>query len=158
MSDKKHILTYEGLKKLEEELYELKVNKRREIAENIKDAREQGDLSENAEYEAAKDDQGHMEKRIFELEEMLKNAEIILEEEADINKVSIGCKVKLLDVEYDEELTYKIVGSLEADSLSGKISNESPVGMALLGKKVGKTVTVNTQAGEIKYKILEISK
>ena len=150
--DKKNILTYEGLKKLEDELEDLKVVKRKEVSQKIKEAREQGDLSENAEYDAAKDEQRDIEARIEEL----KNAEVFVEEEADLDKVSIGCQVKILDCEFDEELTYKIVGSTEANSLKGKISNESPVGKALLGKKVGDTVTVTTPAGEFEYKILSI--
>ena len=125
-------------------------------SQKIKEAREQGDLSENAEYDAAKDEQRDIEARIEELEKILKNAEVFVEEEADLDKVSIGCQVKILDCEFDEELTYKIVGSTEANSLKGKISNESPVGKALLGKKVGDTVTVTTPAGEFEYKILSI--
>ena len=156
MADKKHILTYAGLKKYEDELQDLKVNRRREIAQKIKEAREQGDLSENAEYDAAKDEQRDIEARIEELEKILKNAEVVVEEEADLDKVSIGCSVKILDCEFDEELEYKIVGSTEANSLKGKISNESPVGKALLGKQVGDTVTVETSAGEFSYKVLSI--
>ena len=156
MEEKKNILTYAGLKKLEDELHDLKVYKRKEVAGKIKEAREQGDLSENAEYDAAKDEQRDIEARIEELEKILKNAEVVVEEEADLDKVSIGCSVKILDCEFDEELTYKIVGSTEANSLKGKISNESPVGKALLGKKVGDTVTVETQAGELQYKVLSI--
>ena len=156
MEQKKTILTYAGLKKLEDELHDLKVNKRREIAGKIKEAREQGDLSENAEYDAAKDEQRDIEARIEELEKILKNAEVVVEEEADLDKVSIGCSVKILDCEFDEELEYKIVGSTEANSLKGKISNESPVGKALLGKQVGDTVTVETPAGEFSYKVLSI--
>ena len=154
--DKKNILTYEGLKKLEDELEDLKVVKRKEVSQKIKEAREQGDLSENAEYDAAKDEQRDIEARIEELEKILKNAEVFVEEEADLDKVSIGCQVKILDCEFDEELTYKIVGSTEANSLKGKISNESPVGTALIGKKIGDTVTVTTPAGEFEYKILSI--
>ena len=114
--DKKNILTYEGLKKLEDELEDLKVVKRKEVSQKIKEAREQGDLSENAEYDAAKDEQRDIEARIEELEKILKNAEVFVEEEADLDKVSIGCQVKILDCEFDEELTYKIVGSTEAHS------------------------------------------
>lgn len=154
--DKKNILTYEGLKKLEDELENLKVVRRKEVSQNIKEAREQGDLSENAEYDAAKDEQRDIEARIEELEKILKNAEVVVEEEADLDKVSIGCSVKILDCEFDEELEYKIVGSTEANSLKGKISNESPVGKALLGKQVGDTVTVETPAGEFSYKVLSI--
>lgn len=156
--DKKNILTYEGLKKLEDELEYLKVVRRKEVSQKIKEAREQGDLSENAEYDAAKDEQRDIEARIEEIEKILKNSEVVLEEEADSDKVSIGCKVKILDCEYDEELEYKIVGSTEANSLKGKISNESPVGRALIGKAVGDSVTIETQVGELTYKILEISK
>ena len=154
--DKKNILTYEGLKKLEDELENLKVVRRKEVSQKIKEAREQGDLSENAEYDAAKDEQRDIEARIEELEKILKNAEVVVEEEADLDKVSIGCSVKSLDCEFDEELEYKIVGSTEANSLKGKISNESPVGKALLGKQVGDTVTVETPAGEFSYKVLSI--
>ena len=154
--DKKNILTYEGLKKLEDELENLKVVRRKEVSQKIKEAREQGDLSENAEYDAAKDQQRDIEARIEELEKILKNAEVVVEEEADLDKVSIGCSVKSLDCEFDEELEYKIVGSTEANSLKGKISNESPVGKALLGKQVGDTVTVETPAGEFSYKVLSI--
>ncbi len=153
---KENILTYEGLKKLEDELENLKVVRRKEVSQKIKEAREQGDLSENAEYDAAKDEQRDIEARIEELEKILKNAEVVVEEEADLDKVSIGCSVKILDCEFDEELEYKIVGSTEANSLKGKISNESPVGKALLGKQVGDTVTVETPAGEFSYKVLSI--
>lgn len=156
--DKKNILTYEGLKKLEDELQNLKVVKRKEVAQKIKEAREQGDLSENAEYDAAKDEQRDIEARIEEIEKILKNAEVVVEEEVDLEKISIGCKVKILDCEFNDELEYKIVGSTEANSLKGKISNESPVGRALLGKKVGDTITVETQAGELSYKVLEIQR
>ena len=155
---KKNILTYEGLKKYENELEELKVNKRQEVAQKIKEAREQGDLSENAEYDAAKDEQRDIEARIEELEKLLKNAEVVDEDEVDLDKISIGCKVKILDVEFDEELEYKIVGSTEANSLKGKISNESPVGHALMGHMVGDIVDVETQVGTIQYKVLEIQK
>ena len=154
--DKKNILTYEGLKKLEDELENLKVVRRKEVSQKIKEAREQGDLSENAEYDAAKDEQRDIEARIEELEKILKNAEVVVEEEADLDKVSIGCSVKILDCEFDEELEYKIVGSTEANSLKGKISNESPVGKALLGKQVGDIVTVETPTGEFSYKVLSI--
>ena len=156
--DKKNILTYEGLQKLESELHNLKVVKRKEVAQKIKEAREQGDLSENAEYDAAKDEQRDIEARIDEIEKILKNAEVVVEEEVDLDKISVGCRVKILDMEYDEELDYKIVGSTEANSLKGKISNESPVGKALLGAKVGEVVTVETQAGDLNYKVLEIQR
>ena len=156
--DKKNLLTYEGLQKLESELHNLKVVKRKEVAQKIKEAREQGDLSENAEYDAAKDEQRDIEARIDEIEKILKNAEVVVEEEVDLDKISVGCRVKILDMEYDEELDYKIVGSTEANSLKGKISNESPVGKALLGAKVGEVVTVETQAGDLNNKVLEIQR
>lgn len=155
---KKNLLTYAGLRKLEDELHDLKVVKRKEVAGKIKEAREQGDLSENAEYDAAKDEQRDIELRIEELEKLLKNAEVVVEEEIDVNKINIGCKVKLLDVEYDEEMEFYIVGSTEANSLQNKISNEAPVGRALIGKSVGDVVDVETQAGIIQYKVLEIQR
>ena len=158
MADKKHILTYTGLKQYEDELQDLKVNKRQEIAQKIKEAREQGDLSENAEYDAAKDEQRDIEARIEQLEKLLKNAEVVVEEEIDLEKINIGCRVKVLDMEFDEEMEFKIVGSTEANSLQNKIYNESPVGHALLGKKAGDIVDVETQAGVIQYKVLEIQR
>ena len=156
MAEKKNFLTYEGLKKLEDELQDLKVNQRREIAQKIKEAREQGDLSENAEYDAAKDEQRDIEARIEQIEKILKNAEVVLDEEIDLDKISIGCLVRVLDVEYDEEEEYKLVGSSEASSLQNKISNESPFGQALIGAKVGDIVEVEAPAGVIKYKVLSI--
>ena len=156
MAEQKNILTYEGLKKLEDELQDLKVNQRREIAQKIKEAREQGDLSENAEYDAAKDEQRDIEARIEQIEKILKNAEVVLDEEIDLDKISIGCLVRVLDVEYDEEEEYKLVGSSEASSLQNKISNESPFGQALIGAKVGDIVEVEAPAGVIKYKVLSI--
>ena len=158
METKKHVLTYEGVKQLEEELQNLKVVKRREIAEKIKEAREQGDLSENAEYDAAKDEQRDIEARIEQIETILKDVEVVVEEEVETDKINIGAKVKILDVEYNEEETYKIVGSTEANSQNGKISNESPLGRALIGSKVGDTVKVETEAGEFEYKVLEIQR
>ena len=158
LKEKKNILTYEGLMKYESELEHLKVVKRQEVAQKIKEAREQGDLSENAEYDAAKDEQRDIEARIEELEKILKNAEVVDEDEVDLDKINIGCMVKILDVEFNEELEYKIVGSTEANSLKGKISNESPVGKALMGHKVGDKVDVDTQAGIISYKVLEIQR
>ena len=156
MEEKKNILTYEGLKKYEDELHELKVVKRQEVAQKIKEAREQGDLSENAEYDAAKDEQRDIEARIEDLEKILKNAEVVVEEEVDLDRIGIGCKVKIMDLEYNEELEYKIVGSSEANSLKGKISNESPVGMAIVGHQIGDTVEVHAPAGVLKYQIKEI--
>ena len=156
MEEKKNILTYEGLRKYEDELQDLKVVRRKQVAEKIKEAREQGDLSENAEYDAAKDEQRDIEARIEELEKILKNAEVVVEDEVDLERISIGCKVKIQDLELKQEVEYKIVGSTEADSLKGRISNESPVGKALIGCKVGETVSVDTQVGILKYKVLEI--
>ncbi len=158
MAEKKTILTYAGLKQLEDELSNLKVVKRKEIAEKLKEARAQGDLSENAEYDAAKDEQAQIEARIEEIDQILKNAEVIVEDEADTGKVNIGCKVTVLDKTYDEELTFSIVGSTEANSLQGKISNESPVGRALLGHVVGDVVTIETPAGEEQYEIKAIER
>ena len=153
----KNILTLSGLKELEEELQHLKVVKRKEVAEKIKEARAQGDLSENAEYDAAKDEQSDMEKRIEEIEKILKNAEVIDEGEVDLNKVSIGCTVTLKDLDFDEEVTYKIVGSTEANILKGKISNECTVGIALIGSAIGDTVEVEGVDEKSHYKVLAIS-
>ena len=158
MEAKKKLLTYAGLKALEDELENLKVVKRREIAQKIKEAREQGDLSENAEYDAAKDEQRDIEARIEELEAILKNAEVVVEDEVEFDKINIGCKVKVFDFTIDDEMEFKLVGSTEANSLEGKISNESPVGQALMGKQIGDVVTVETQAGVMEYKVLDISR
>ena len=149
MEEKKNILTYAGLRKLEDELHDLKVNKRKEVAEKIKEAREQGDLSENAEYDAAKDE---------EIEKILKNAEVVVEDEVDSDKINIGCKVSVYDMEFDEEMDFSIVGSTEANSLQGKISNESPVGKALIGARVGDIVSVESPAGQMEYKVLSIER
>ena len=156
MEAKKNILTYEGLKKYEDELENLKVVKRQEVAQKIKEARAQGDLSENAEYDAAKDEQRDIEARIDELEKILKNAEVIVEDEVDLDKINVGCKVKVHDYEFDEDMELKIVGSTEANSLEGKISNESPVGKALLGRTIGDIVDVQVPDGVAKFEILEI--
>ena len=159
MAEKKNILTYEGLKALEDELQDLKLNRRKEVAAKIKEAREQGDLSENAEYDAAKDEQRDIEARIEEIEKILKNAEVVVEDEVDLDRISVGCKVKVHDYEFEEDMELKIVGSTEANSLEGKISNESPVGKALIGSKVGDQIEVETPNGEVvKYEILEIQK
>lgn len=158
MAEKKNILTYAGLKQYEDELHNLKVFKRQEVAQKIKEAREQGDLSENAEYDAAKDEQRDIELRIEELEKLLKNAEVVVEDEVDLDKISIGCMVKVYDLEYAEEMEFKIVGSTEANSLQGRISNESPVGHALIGKRVGDVVDVETQIGVVQYKVLDIQR
>ncbi|MEE0809391.1 transcription elongation factor GreA [Blautia sp.] len=158
MEEKKVILTYAGLTKLEDELHDLKIVKRKEVAEKIKEAREQGDLSENAEYDAAMDEQRDIEARIEQIEKILKNAEVVVEDEVDVNKISVGCKVKVYDVEFDEEIEFKIVGSTEANSLEGKISNESPVGKALIGASIGDTVSVEMPAGVMEYKVLGIER
>ncbi|MCI8593601.1 MAG: transcription elongation factor GreA [Lachnospiraceae bacterium] len=156
--EKKNLMTYAGLKKLEDELHNLKVNRRKEVAEKIKEAREQGDLSENAEYDAAKDEQRDIEARIEELEAILKNAEVVVEDEADTEKINVGCKVDVLDLEFDEEVTFQIVGSTEANSLQNMISNESPLGKALMGSKVGDLVDVEAPVGMMQYKILKIER
>lgn len=158
MEAKKNLLTREGLKKYEDELHELKVNKRKEVAQKIKEAREQGDLSENAEYDAAKDEQRDIEARIEELEKILKNVEVVDMEEDTKNfeKVSFGLTVKVKDNEYGDEMEFKIVGATEANSLKGKISNESPLGKALIGSKRGDVVSVEAPAGMIEYTILDI--
>jgi transcription elongation factor GreA len=158
MTSKEVVLTYEGLKKLEEELDLLKRIKRLEIAERIKEALSFGDISENSEYDDAKNEQAHMEARIVQLETMLKHAKLIDEDEVNTEQVSLGSKVKLLDLEYKEEVEYHIVGSTEADPTNHKISNESPVGIALLGMKKGNVVEVNVPDGVIKFKILKIHK
>lgn len=158
MAEKKNLLTREGLEKYEEELQYLKSVKMKEISQKIKEAKEQGDLSENAEYDAAKDEQGKVDARIKELEKLLKNAEVVDVEQTDgkIAKVSFGCTVKLLDKELKEEMEYTIKGSSEADSLNGSISNESPLGKALIGAKKGDTIEVETPVGVVKYKILDV--
>ncbi len=158
MEEKKRLLTYTGLKKLEDELHDLKVNRRKQVADKIKEAREQGDLSENAEYDAAKDEQRDIEARIEEIEKILKNAEVVVEDEVDVGKINVGCTVKVYDEEFEEEIEFMIVGSSEANSLEGKISNESPVGKALIGHSVGDEVSVETQAGSMEYKVLEIQR
>ena len=158
MEEKKNILTYAGLKKLEDELHDLKVVKRKEVAGKIKEAREQGDLSENAEYDAAKDEQRDIEARIEEIEKILKNAEVVVEDEDDMDNVSVGCKIRVIDMEYDEEMELQIVGSTEANSLQGKISNESPVGKALIGARKNDLVNVERPAGVMRYKVLSIER
>ena len=158
MPEKKTILTYAGLKKLEDELENLKVVRRKEVSKKIKEAREQGDLSENAEYDAAKDEQRDIEARIDEIEKLLKNVEVVVEDEVDLDKINVGCKVSLYDNEFEEEVEYRIVGSTEANSLEGRISNESPLGKALIGKAVGDLVEVETQVGVAEYKVLKIEK
>ena len=158
---KKVVLTYEGLRKLEEELEDLKTVKRKEVAEKIKEARGQGDLSENAEYDAAKEEQGEIESRIAVIEKMLRNAEVIDDDEVGADIVTVGSKVKIWDVEFEEEIEYTIVGSAEADPMNsenGKISNESPVGRGLLGHTTGDLVSIETPGGMAEFKVLAISR
>ena len=156
MAEKKNLLTREGLRKLEDELQDLKVNRRQEIAQKIKEAREQGDLSENAEYDAAKDEQRDIEARIEEIEKILKYAEVADEEEVEQGVVNFGSEVSILDIDMDEVNTFKIVGSTESNILEGKLSNESPLGMAILKKRVGETVTVEAPDGNFDFRILDI--
>ncbi|MBR1849237.1 MAG: transcription elongation factor GreA [Lachnospiraceae bacterium] len=158
MEEQKTVLTAEGLKKYEDELEYLKVTKRKEIAEAIKEARAQGDLSENAEYQAAKDEQRKMEARIEELEKILTNVEVVEDNDDNSGVIRLGSKVKIKDIEFDEVLEYRIVGSNEANTDAGQISNESPLGRALIGAKKGKTVEVQAPMGVVKYKVMEIIK
>ncbi len=153
---KKFVMTYEGVKKLEDELEILKTVKRKEITEKIKVALGYGDLSENSEYDEAKNEQAFTEGRIIQLENMLKNAVVVDETEISTDKVAVGTIVKVKDYEFDEEVEYYLVGSAEADPMNFKISNESPVGAALLGKKVGELVEVSVPGGVNKFEILGI--
>ncbi len=158
MEEKEVILTQDGYNKLEEKLNYLKTEKRTEIAERIKVALGFGDLSENAEYDEAKTAQSENEQEIAELEVKLRNAKVINEKEVDLETVQIGNRVKVHDMEFDEDIFYTIVGTTEVDLAENKISNESPLGKALLGSKNGDIVSVNAPVGEIKYKILAIEK
>ena len=152
---KKSLMTKSGYDKLVEELRELKEEKRLDIAQKIKIAREQGDLSENAEYDAAKDEQRDIEARIEELDNLLRNVEIVAE--TNNRKVNVGCTILVRNMELKKDMTFIMVGSQEANSLEGKISNESPVGSALMGAKVGDIVKVSTPAGDTRFKIKKIS-
>jgi transcription elongation factor GreA len=156
MKEKEVLLTLEGLKKLEEELERYKSVKRREVAERIKQAIAFGDISENSEYEDAKNEQAWIEGRILTLEKMLRNAKIIDDENISTEQVNLGSTVILRDMEYDEKLEYTIVGSVEADPANNKISNESPVGKAIIGQPKGVIVEVNVPAGLLKYEIIDI--
>jgi len=158
VAEKEIFLTYEGLKKLETELEYLRGEKRREIAERMKQAKSHGDLSENSEYDEARLEHVMVEARIAEFENKLKNARIIDDDDVSTEQVSIGSKVRLLDIEFNQETDYRIVGSTEANPSEKKISNESPVGRALIGHKAGETVDVQTPNGVLKFKILDISK
>lgn len=157
MAEKKNLMTYEGLKKLEDELQDLKVNRRKEVAQKIKEAREQGDLSENAEYDAAKDEQRDIEARIEEIDKILKNAEVA-DDEFGAGVINLGSTVTVYDCEFDEELVFKLVGSTEAKSLENKISNEAPLGKALIGKVAGDEVEVETPSGIMKYKVINVTR
>jgi transcription elongation factor GreA len=156
MKEKEVLLTVDGLKKLEEELERYKSVKRRDVAERIKQAIEFGDISENSEYEDAKNEQAWIEGRILTLEKMLRNAKIIDDENIGTDEVTLGSTVLLKDLEYDEDVEYTVVGSMEADPGNNKISNESPVGRAILGKSKGSVVEVNVPAGALKYQIMDI--
>jgi len=155
---KEVLLTYEGLKKLEMELEYLRGDRRREVAERMKQAKSHGDLSENSEYDEARLEHAQVEARILEFENKLKNAHIIDEDEVSTEEVSIGSRVKLLDIELDMEAEYRIVGSTEANPAENKISNESPVGRALISHKAGETIEAQTPNGVLKFKILAITK
>ncbi|GED72958.1 transcription elongation factor GreA [Brevibacillus reuszeri] len=157
MSEKEVILTPEGLSRLEQELEDLKTVKRKEVAARIKEAISFGDISENSEYEEAKNEQAFIEGRILTLEKMLRNARIITNDDVDTGVVSVGSRVRLKDLEFGDVVDYTIVGSAESDPMNNKISNESPVGQALLGKAKGAVVDVNVPAGTIQYEILDIN-
>jgi len=152
------VVTDEGLRKLKEQLEYLKSTKRKEVVEAIREALSFGDLSENSEYDEAKDLQAKVEAQILELEETLKNVKVVKESDAPHDQVGIGSIVKVLDIEFDEEIVYTILGSTESDPLANKVSDQSPIGRAVLGAKVGDVVTVEAPGGNIKFKILEISK
>ena len=155
--EKEYKMSAARAQELQEELNYLKTTRSDEVAEQIKVARGFGDLSENSEYDEAKNDQAKLEARIVELEAMLQNAKVIDEKDLSTDTVNVGSKVKVLDMEYDEEITYKIVGSAEADPKQGLISDESPLGKQLIGSKIGDTVTIEAPAGEIHFKIVDIS-
>ncbi|AKX92980.1 transcription elongation factor GreA [Moorella thermoacetica] len=158
MAEKETLLTANGLKKLEEELEYLKTVKRQEVAERLKQAIEFGDISENSEYEDAKNEQAFIEGRILTLEKKLRNAKVIVASEVSDDVVSLGSRVTLKDLDEGEEIQYEIVGSMEADPAENRISNESPVGKALLGHHTGETVTIQVPAGNLRYQILNIAK
>lgn len=158
MREKEILLTREGLEKLERELELLKTVRRREVAERIKQALEFGDISENSEYDDAKNEQAFLEGKILQLEKMLRNAKVIDETEVKEGVVSLGSRVRLKDLEYGDEFEYVIVGSAEADPLNNRISNESPVGQAIMGKRQGTIVEVQAPDGVIKYEILEVTR
>lgn len=158
MAEKEVILTLAGLKKLEDELEHLKTQRRREVAERIKQAIEFGDISENSEYEDAKNEQAFIEGRIMTLEKMLRNARVIDDNDIATDTVSLGSTVTLKDMDFDDQFEYTIVGSAEADPAANKISNESPVGKAILGQVMGSTIEITVPAGKLHYQILNIRK
>lgn len=158
MADKEYLITAEGLQKIENELEELKTVKRKEVSQRIKEALSFGDISENAEYDEAKNEQAQLEERIAKLERILRNAKLIDENEVSSDIVSAGSKVIVKDIEYNEEIEYTIVGSAEADPYEAKISNESPVGKALLGKRRGEVVEVQVPDGVIEYEVIDINR
>lgn len=160
MSEQDVILTREGLKQLEEELEYLRAVKRQEVAERLKEAIALGDLSENSEYDDAKNEQAFTEGRILELEKMVRNAKVIEDGEAEYQEgvITVGSVVKVRDIEFDEIEEYRLVGTVEADPMSNRISNESPVGNALLGHRAGEVIDVEVPAGMIQLEILEVSR
>ena len=158
MPDNRVVLTHKGVQELEEKLEYLKTVRRQEISEQIKEARAFGDISENAEYDEAKNEQAKIEGEIIQIEKMLRGATVVDEEAIDLDVVNVGSKVKVLDLEFDEEDEYWIVGSAEADVSTNKISNESPVGKTLIGTSVGQTVEVETPSGIVKFKVIDISR
>ncbi|GEK58792.1 transcription elongation factor GreA [Marinococcus halophilus] len=155
--EKQHFMTEEGRKKLEEELEYLKTERRQEVVERIKIARSFGDLSENSEYDAAKDEQAFVEGRVGQIEQMLKNAAIIEEDTSNNSVVSLGKSVRFKELPNGDEESYTIVGSAESDPLEGKISNDSPMAQSLLGRQIGEQVTVSTPGGDIEVEIIEIA-
>lgn len=156
--EKEVLVSPEGLKKLEDELEHLKTVRRREVAERIKQAREFGDISENSEYEDAKNDQAFIEGRILVVEKMLRNAKIVDAKNLERGLIGIGTTVHLLDLASNEEFSYTIVGAAESDPIEGRISNESPVGKALMGQHEGETVEIHAPVGALKYKVLAVTK
>ena len=158
MEEKVNLLTKQNLKDLRAELEDLKVNKRKEIAAKIKEAREQGDLSENAEYDAAKDEQRDIEARIDELENIIKNSKVVDAKKIDFDKIHMGCRVKVCDMATRREYTYQIVSTTEVNSRERKISYESPIGAALMNKEVDEIVQVTTPGGELRLRVLDIQK
>jgi transcription elongation factor GreA len=156
MAEKKVLMTYEGIKELEDELMTLKGKTRMEVSDRLKNAISFGDISENSEYDEAKNQQAQVETRIAYLENLLSKAEVIDNDNCNSEKVTIGCRVKVLDMEYDEEQIYQIVGPTEANSFNQRISYESPVGKALIGNHPGAVVSIASPAGTLQMKILEI--